>query len=36
MKKLNEDKKTFLESVVPVWDKKSEERHDKMKESYTN
>lgn len=34
MDKLREDKKVFLETVVPVWDKTAEERHDKMKESY--
>lgn len=34
MNKLREDKKVFLETVVPVWDKTAEERHDKMKESY--
>ncbi|MBE2254968.1 MAG: ammonia-forming cytochrome c nitrite reductase [Ignavibacteria bacterium] len=34
--KLKEDKKNFLETVVPVWDKKAEERHDKMQEKYTN
>lgn len=34
MNKLREDKKVFLETVVPVWDKTAEERHDKMKENY--
>jgi len=34
MKKLSEDKKLFLETVVPLWDKQAEERHDKMSESY--
>jgi len=34
MNKLRDDKKVFLETVVPIWDKATEERHDKMKEDY--
>jgi len=34
MKKLKEDKKVFLETVVPAWDKQADERHDKMNENY--
>ncbi|MBL8008349.1 MAG: ammonia-forming cytochrome c nitrite reductase subunit c552, partial [Ignavibacteria bacterium] len=34
MNKLAADKKVFLETVVPLWDKQAEERHDKMKEKY--
>ena len=34
IKKMNEDKKVFLETVVPLWDKQAEERHDKMNENY--
>ncbi len=34
MKKMTEDKKVFLETVVPVWDKQAAERHDKMDENY--
>jgi nitrite reductase (cytochrome c-552) len=32
--KMTEDKKVFLETVVPVWDKQAEERHDKMDQDY--
>ena len=34
IKKMAEDKKVFLETVVPLWDKQAEERHDKMNENY--
>lgn len=34
MKKIADDKKVFLETVVPVWDKQAEERHDKMNTDY--
>lgn len=34
MDKLRDDKKVFLENVVPLWDKTADERHDKMKENY--
>ncbi len=32
MNKMAEDKKVFLETVVPQWDKAADERHDKMKQ----
>lgn len=32
--KMLESKKVFLETVVPVWDKEAEERHDKMDQNY--
>ena len=32
--KMIESKKVFLETVVPVWDKEAEERHDKMDQDY--
>jgi nitrite reductase (cytochrome c-552) len=35
MDKLRNDKKVFLETVVPAWDKQAEERHDKMKQDYS-
>src|SRR4030095_9401744 len=35
MKKIAEDKKIFLETIVPQWDKAADERHDRMKQ-YNN
>lgn len=34
MGKLRENKKVFLETVVPQWEKSAEDRHDKMKQDY--
>lgn len=35
LKKMEEDKKIFIETIVPQWEKAADERHDKMKENYS-